>query len=177
MSRNSSATSVYLNPRFKNIHINPKFIQGSAGEEARPNKIHINPNFIPKSDQNNGFGGNASKSDLEKPLVCTRNKLIRSVQTSAPVAVPVKPVHVSTLRKIGLRKLVRKVALPATSTAAGPLPVPGDRVGRFNVVRGHSSDLRPKVVSTRFRLKRVASFSDVLTPKKVIASKYRLRRM
>lgn len=172
-SRNSaSSTSVYLNPRFKNIHINPKFIQAPA-DEPRPVKIHVNPNFIPKTQ----VPTLEPIQSLETPLLCTRTKLIRSSKPPEPVAVPVKPPHVSTLKKIGLRKLVRKTSF----TAISPVPLVRDRVSKFKVVRSGTSnplDSRPTVVSSRFRLKRASnSFSDALTPRKVIASKYRLRRM
>lgn len=176
MSEKGSSASVYLNPRFKNIHINPKFIQPPV-DESRKNKIHVNPNFIAK----NVSSGNVPKSGQGTPLVCTRTKLVRSVKPSEPLAIIVPPPTGSLLKKIGLRKLVRN-----TTTVQGHLGVPGpshaprDRVSKFKVVRaGHinGADLRPKVVSTRFRLKRSSSFSDVLTPRKVIASKYRLRRM
>lgn len=170
-SRNSaSSSSVYLNPRFKNIHINPKFIQASI-DEPRPTKIHVNPNFIAKNEVTIC----EPKNVLSTPLVCTRTKLIRSVKPLEPLAIIPKPENVSGLKKIGLRKLVRKTSFSAISS--GPQLV--DRVSKFKVVRntaGNALDPRPKVLSTRFRLKR-ASFSEVLTPRKVIASKYRLRRM
>lgn len=174
MSRNS----VFLNPKFKNIHINPKFIQPTCDVEARVHKIHINPNFIPKIEQNKN-----SSNDLEKPLLCTRSKLIRQTKTVEPRA---KTSHVTSLKKIGLRKLVRPnvahksvVPVPASPFTPGPSSSRTDRVSKFKVVRRTSVpevDLRPKVVSSRFRLKR-GSFSDVLTPRKVSVSRYRLRRM
>lgn len=175
MSRNS----VFLNPKFKNIHINPKFIQPTSDVEARVHKIHINPNFIPKIEQNVN-----SPNDLEKPLLCTRSKLIRQTKTVEPRA---KTSHVTSLKKIGLRKLVRPnvahkpgVPVPASPfTPSSPSSSRTDRVSKFKVVRRTSVpevDLRPKVVSSRFRLKR-GSFSDVLTPRKVSVSRYRLRRM
>lgn len=175
MSRKSSPASVYLNPRFKNIHINPKFIQPPV-DEARTHKIHVNPNFIAKST----VSGNVPKIPQETPLVCTRNKLVRSVKPATQCPTIVRPLPATTLKKIGLRKLVRKTTQTAELFLPGSAHAPRDRVSKFKVVRtstGTGGDLRPKVISTRFRLRRSSSFSDVLTPKKVIASKYRLRRM
>lgn len=174
MSGNPSSATVYLNPRFKNIHINPNFIIQPVVDEERTHKIHVNPNFIAKSN----VSGNVPKIPQETPLVCTRNKLVRSVRPASSCPVIVSTVPATTLRKIGLRKLVRKTTHSREFSLPGASQPPRDCESKFKVIRTVTGgDLRPKVISTRFRLKRSSSFSDVLTPKKVIASKYRLRRM
>lgn len=162
--------SVYLNPRFKNIHINPKFIQAPAESQGRPNKIHVNPNFIKQ---------NHIPEVQEKPLLCTRTKLIRSVNACPPSQVSTKP-PVSGLKKIGLRKLVRTDLRAQVKVTDFPI-VSRNSVTKFKLDRRLTKpspvvDKRSNIISTRFRLKRLST-SDILSPRKVSVSRYRLRRM
>lgn len=43
METQRSSNTIFLNPKFKNIHINPNFL---LKQNSKPNKIHINPLFM-----------------------------------------------------------------------------------------------------------------------------------
>ena len=167
MSSKNAPGSVHVNPNFKTaIHVNPKFIQSTVNE-SKPRKIHVNPNFIPKCQIV------PPSAKLDAPLVCTRTKLVRNVNVPAPAGSVTKPAVEGSLKKIGLRKLVRrKVNPPAVP------PVLRDRVSKFKVIRNraHGANQPSRLIASRFRLKRVPLGLHLTPGKAVQVSKYRLRR-
>lgn len=62
-------STIFINPKFKNAHINPNFLQ--------PNKIHVNPKFLAQNLLN------AQGSAIPKPTI--PDKIDPSIETNNPI--------------------------------------------------------------------------------------------
>lgn len=150
MPSTSANVSVHLNPRFKNAHINPKFMQ------TQSTKIYINPNFLNVSNPS------PPVPVLQAvPLVNTRRKLVRNVTKAAPSTQGVAP----------------KESLPSFQSAPPRTKVSKFKVDRRAPTRSTTVEQFNKVIVSKYRLRKMATDGN-LTPKRTAeVSKFRLRRM
>lgn len=113
----STSNTIYINPRFRNAHINPNFLPRKQVQTPQPFNIHINPLFLPSHTQPITQASNQLPSQSQPKLHLpkasiisqTNRKLVRQPihQTPAITRTAEPPQHTTPLVKIGKRKLVR----------------------------------------------------------------------
>jgi hypothetical protein len=122
------SNSIFINPKFKNIHVNPNFLQSSNSKvhfnpkflEANflgahlfasqqpplpPSKPPVNPPLPPTPAINsNAIIRNTRRTLIRAPAVATRSNVISSSKEPVALKLPTQPQH--QLIKISKNKLV-----------------------------------------------------------------------
>lgn len=168
-SDTSTSSTIYINPRFRNAHINPNFLPRSQlPPAAQPFNIHINPLFLAARPtfatvQHDTSQPPAPRLERSTIISQTSRKLVRKpIVHSAKVIPRAETPNKPPLIKIGQRKLVR-VGLPTRPAIVAErvvffrkTPYTIDRRNRLNGHRISNATLKStRVVKTNRKMSRM----------------------
>lgn len=190
----STSQTIYINPRFKNAHINPNFLQ----KPKAPSAIHVNPKFLnkdtpkPVAVPHKEFPPLAiipTMDTCENTYPNANRKFIRPGITTLRTA-PVSTLQ-TPLIKLGSRKLVRAseivkkvegefASLPKTPVVRKAVQSKYKivkKIDAFKIDRRVSCTKVSPIKKIGFVGRYALNRASILTPKKIIISDQKLHKI
>lgn len=177
----SQKSTVFFNPKFKNIHVNPNFLQQSSKVQVnQSNPIHVNPKFFMAFESSASFKPPLPDEPPVKPplppaptnaiIRNTRRTWVRASSTSRPnVAVPpaeANQLPQQTLIKISKNRLVTAAHLMKCQQKENEI-----------IKNTTNSIIKTKKLQRRSEKPESLYKVDRRNPKKKVISTYSIRRV
>lgn len=142
ITKASTSTTVFINPKFKNAHINPNFLPKPPPLQsvATPNQIYINPKFKNAHINPMFLHKNSTITAAEAPAVISAAVAISHNDDLQPLPAQLSIAPLSELTSIVTktsRKIIRQPAVStnrSTSTAANVPKKPSTGLSSLNAI-------------------------------------------